>query len=162
MEGWIPGKGISRQQPAGGGSIFQATFLLLQKAHHLKLPLSWVFLPRLSTGPPRVLRAPSLLSGGYFSLFSTLFIFLLPLFSNWCVSGFWLRPLTFCRRESGHPGSGRVRGSLWRAQERGLRRALCDLGTCLVVQRLRTRLAMQGTRVRSLVRELKSHTPWNQ
>ena len=104
---------------------------------------------------------PPLLSGGYFSLFSTLFIFLLSLFSKWCVSGLWLRPLTFCRRESGHTGPSRAWDSLLRAQERELWRALCDLGTSLVVQWLRTCLAMQGTWVRTLVGEPKSHMPWN-
>ena len=33
-------------------------------------------------------------------------------------------------------------------------------GTSLAVQWLRIRLPMQGLRVRSLVRELKSHIPW--
>ena len=35
-----------------------------------------------------------------------------------------------------------------------------DIGTSLVVQWLRIHLPMQGTQVRSLVGEVKSHTPW--
>ena len=36
-----------------------------------------------------------------------------------------------------------------------------DSGTSLVVQWLRVSLAMQGTWVQSLVRELRSHMPWS-
>ena len=34
-------------------------------------------------------------------------------------------------------------------------------GSSLVVQWLRIHLAMQGTQVQSLVRELRSHMPWD-
>ena len=37
-----------------------------------------------------------------------------------------------------------------------------DPGTSLAVQRLRLHLPMQGVRVQSLVRELRSHMPWGQ
>ena len=36
----------------------------------------------------------------------------------------------------------------------------CKFGISLVVQWLRIRLPMQGTRVRSLVKELRSHMLW--
>ena len=90
MEGWIPGKGISRQQPAGGGNIFQATFLLLL-SHFSRVQFSatswpgssvhgifqarileWVAIP-FSKGPfwPRDQTQVSCIAGRFFTIWAT-------------------------------------------------------------------------------------------